>query len=346
MGHVQLRIALWHGTATPSKPMHLLSGDFQHRLKEVKSALEEARKQWLDGSASSPSVLKIFVGPEGLLAKADDEYAIAYDDFKLESSGLSKLSEGLLFIPGTVIWKKPAIKTSGEESSSSNRLDKIQGQLELYRKRGQTFSENASPHFSSHSHEKAGAARAQTVSKKLDKLREGWDGGKEGWDGGKDVFIVRNAAYAYYNQVRLLKYYKQVEYKPDYKKKTGEVSPLEKQQSRAIKFIPGHEDGVFQVPLAPETNIRCGVEICADHYKGQLKNSTQGKNVHLHFILSDYIYNYQQCVAAQPGGYIIHASTVHSQSGLFTHDSKPIDPVKSADLAVGKLECYAVTLEV
>lgn len=333
MGQVQLRIALWHGTASGLAPKHLLAGDFQSRLREVKSALEQARAQWLDTGA--PSELKIFVGPEGLLAKSDDECAVAYDDFKLEASGLKDLSQGLLFIPGTVIWKKPALKPSSE----TNRLDKLQGQLEHYQERGRSYSQLRYPSYSDSTHEKEAQSLSAKVDNKLKKLREDWNGGE-------NVFIVRNVAYAYYNRDRLLKYYKQVEYKPGGGKTSGEISSQEKQQSHAIKFIPGHEEGVFEVPLASDERVRCGMEICADHYNGQLKNSAQGRNVHLHFILSDYVYNNNQAFSARSGGYIVHASTVKSQSGLFAHDGKELTPVQSIELAVGMLRCYSVPLDV
>ncbi|WP_434385742.1 hypothetical protein [Melittangium boletus] len=347
MAQVQLRIALWHGEAPLSAPKHLLEGDFDTRLGAVKTALKVAREQWLDaGSGGSLPVLKIFVGPEGVLVKSDDEAAIGHDQFKLEAAGLKEASEGLLFIPGTVIWKKPAVKTSGEVPV--NRLDGIESKLKRYHQRGLDFSGKKNLSYSPQTHTLVGDARVSEVTKKLTKLRADWTHGE-------NVFIVRNVAYAYYEKTQLLKYYKQAEYKLNRGRKTGEFTQKDKEQSKAIKFIPGHEEGVFTVPLTEDARIRCGVEICADHYDGQLKHSATGGGVDLHFLLSDFSYTYANSVAVREGGYIIHASTARSESGVYTHDLNalarshsvdPLDPSQSKGKAAGTLSFYAVTLEV
>ena len=109
------------------------------------------------------------------------------------------------------------------------------------------------------------------------------------------------------------------------------------------------------MPLTQDARIRCGVEICADHYAGQLKHSATGGGVHLHFLLSDFSYTYANSVAVREGGYIIHASTARSESGVYTHDLKalarshsvdPLDPSQAKGKAAGTLSFYAVTLEV
>jgi hypothetical protein len=192
-----------------------------------------------------------------------------------------------------------------------DKLTKLQG---AYEQRGQDFSRTKNRSFEELSHQRAGTERWEKVQRKLGKLA--LDKKRIEPTVPRTGYIIRNAAYVYYDNKRLLQYFKQVEHKERGKTQSGEISQAEKKILNA-KFIPGYKDGVFELRSKGGGMLRCGLEVCADHYNGQLKHSTEGEQgVDLHFLLSDYSYNYVNNVAIRDNGYFIHASTVGPQSEI------------------------------
>ncbi|HZH75176.1 MAG TPA: hypothetical protein VEY88_04025 [Archangium sp.] len=342
MNELQLRVAIWGGQ-TPSGNM-FGSGklDLTQRITELETVLLKARK-WLDvtGGGTLP-VLKIFVAPEYLLIKSstnqEEEKAVSFDDFKLSTAEgkLRQLSQGLLFIPGTVVWKKPALKYPEPNNGGIpiDRVEKLKSKAHRYNTRLENYDLKMSGRVT------YGAEQdMETFKNRLGKI--------EKFDR-SNAYIARNAAYVYYDGDMVLKYYKQSEYRG--KKFNGkglsyELGNKDRQlHPKGIKFVPGYKEGVFQVEVQSGLFVHCGVEICADHSGQQLKHSITRKALHLHFILSDQVSNLERSVAVEPGGYVVHASTSSSSSGVFDHTLKKLPEASTEDVKYGRLTCYTQTL--
>lgn len=303
MKEVQLKVAVWTSIKAykyslfyrpfdNGLPLYNLDDpDLGKRMTELEAALQEA-KTWLDAPDGGMDTLRIFAAPEYTLvnSKADDtERAVSYEDFKQMAyeTKLAKLSTGLLLLPGTVLWKKPLV------SEKPFNLDDA----------------------------RVTGAMRQVLTKKRDKLAQ-----LKATDG-QSIQYVRNVALIYYDGERIFKYKKRAEYKAG--RRSGELSSGDKERKIepakrkhvAIKFLPGHKEGVFGVKLG-NTVITCGIEICADHAGANLVQTSGAQNIHLQFILSDHVSNLSPGIAVKEGGYIIHASTDTDVSGLFDHQFK------------------------
>jgi hypothetical protein len=335
MGKILLRVAIWGGKNPSGNLFDGQKLDLSQRVAALEDVVSKAR-EWLDvmegiGGETLPE-LRIFVAPEYLLIKSstalEDERAVSFDDFKLlqEESRLEKLSKGLLLIPGTVVWKKPALRDGGSEGGGSapDRLEKLKEQSDRYEERIKAYYKNRSGSVTF-----VATGEIESFEKKLGKLDK--------VDRSR-AYIARNAAYVYYDGKLLLKYYKQSEYRG---KKTLELSSADRKlHPKEIKFIRGYKEGLFKVELSKETIVRCGVEICADHPGQELKYSSTDGPLNLHFILSDQTANQKNSVAVGPGGYVVHASTSSDSSGLFNHALEKAEEAHIQDLKYGRLYCY------
>jgi hypothetical protein len=313
--------------------------NISERLTVLKEVLDKART-WLDIETSPLPVLKVFVAPEYLLLKSSNKKAISFDEFQLATSQsrLESWSEGLLFIPGTVVWKKPAATQS--EPPLTDRPLKIENKLERYADRQRNYYTRKSGAVSSLS-EKWIEQEQNSLREKLDKLKAAAPQ--------QDVYIARNVAYIYYDGKLLMSYKKQSEFKRRTSpKKTGELTALEKTSPKMkIKFVPGYKEGRFEVRLNESILVRCGVEICADHSTQQVKYAGDGKELDLQILLSDYISSASLSVAVKQGGYVVHASTDPDVSGVYDKELKQVaSAMESTSLTYGKLCYYAQELDV
>ncbi|MFE8596303.1 carbon-nitrogen hydrolase family protein [Archangium violaceum] len=158
----------------------------------------------------------------------------------------------------------------------------------------------------------------------------------------RDIQIVRNVALVFFDGELLFKYKKREEYKSG--KQTGEFSPGDKKEHSAIKFFPGHRDGVFPLKLGG-TSITCGIEICMDHNVGELRYTESAKNLHLHFIVSDHVTNKPEHSAVKEGGYVVHASTDVDMVGVFDHSFNSAGTRLSVKLEHGSLTYHQQVLK-
>ncbi len=345
MGKVRLRIVIWSGPKGAWGKPFLGAADPAYRLQRLTQVVGEARDQWLDKDVpSEPPVLKMFVAPESLLVKSDDERAFALDELKWEQAPFpavfTSLSQGLLLLPGTAIWKKPFVKGEQTRENYQQAHEKYAQKMPEYHERQMRFE--GAQGLSENTQKYRANLSSDIFKKKLSTV----DGQWQETDGARAVQIVRNVAYVYREGKRLLKYYKQGEDKLG--KKTRELKDKDKQAHTDIKFIPGHKEGGFSVDVAGAGTLRCGLEICVDHASGHLKFSESGKDVHLQFLLSDQIRVRKDRLTMRDGGYLVHASTINAadHSGLYDHAGNRAEPELNVKLVDSELLCYERELTV
>lgn len=345
MGKVRLRIVIWSGPKGAWGKPFLGPADPTQRLQRLTQVVGEARDQWLDKEVpSEPPVLKMFVAPESLLVKSDDERAFAFDELKWENArfpeAFAALSQGLLLLPGTAIWKKPLVK--GEQTRENHQKTQEQDTQRIPAYHERQMSHQGAQGLSANTQQYRANLSSAIFTKKLSTVHGQWQES----DGARAVQIVRNVAYVYREGKRLLKYYKQGEDKLG--KKTRELKDKDKQSHTDIKFIPGHKEGGFAVDVAGAGTLRCGLEICVDHAGGQLKFSESGKDVDLQFLLSDQIRVRKDRLTMRDGGYLVHASTINADdhSGLYDHQGNRALPELNVKLVDSELLCYKRELTV
>lgn len=348
MGKIQLRIAIWSGQKSAWGKTFLGSATADNRLKRLAEVVGFARTQWLDvGDSSGLPVLKIFVAPESTLTKSEEERAFAFSELQWKNARFTDafvdLSQGLLLIPGTAIWKKPLVKEtpSTVESLEPVKL-KHEGLLKEYHQRQLSYYKEKG--YSESGQRDTANLGLRRLQKKLTTIQGRWS------PSSTNIYIARNVAYVYLDGKKLLKYYKQSEDKLN--GKTQEVHAKDKDAHTDIKFIPGHQEGSFDVNLEEIGTLHCGLEICVDHTGGQLKFSEGGKNVHLQFLLSDVSYLNKNSLSVRPGGYLVHACTAASLdtergvSGLYDDKGTWINTAEWHTMVDSELLCYSVELTV
>lgn len=325
MPEIQLKVAVW----TNDKPhnYNLLHKDLnlEARVAALQQALLQART-WLDAPSdrSGCQTLRIFIAPENILVDAkpleqsqEKASAVSFEDFKVFCQQdkledvctgiLPALSQGLLFIPGTVLLKKPL------KSKESLKLGEHEARMRSsYRAEYPNAPKSFEQSFVD--------VEMKKLEKKLEHIDRRTVGEKKNpAKDPDDVQIARNVALVFFDGGLLSKYKKRSEHKPT--KRTGELTSGDKEAHTAIKFFPGYKDGVFSLRLG-DASLSCGIEVCADHAGGQLRYSQSAQHLHLQFIVSDHVSNLERSIAVKKGGFIIHASTDKDVSGLFDHEFK------------------------
>ena len=350
MPKLRLKIAIWSGPASSWGQTFLGDKSIDQRFARLTEVLDKARADWLDTSLGIENpdtpVLKIFVAPESTLIRSGNARAFDFDELRLEGEHFTKkfetLSRGLLLVPGTAVWKKPA---------TPERMMKLEQRAEgAFRERTTEFYQHKWPDSPGSVHQDKAKTDVDAFQKKLVPLHAQPD----------TAFIGRSVSYIYHDGERRLKYYKQGEDKKG--GNTTEIRDADKKMHRGappsegkkglagIKFIPGHQDGRFTVELGGGRVVRCGVEVCVDHVQQQLKFSRDGQNLHLHFLVSDTTYLNKDYVAAEAGGYVVHACTNYALgdrgvSGLYDHAAKLIPANKEEKMLDSLLLYYARDLE-
>jgi predicted amidohydrolase len=107
---------------------------------------------------------------------------------------------------------------------------------------------------------------------------------------GSEAYMARNTAYLFYEGQELCRYHKN----GDFHEVTHGMDTV---------FIPGGKPGSFPIQKA-----KFGFEICFDNNLKVLKTTVPSADrPHVHIIMSAYVEGKEETVAAQPGGYVIHA---------------------------------------
>ncbi len=85
-----------------------------------------------------------------------------------------------------------------------------------------------------------------------------------------------------------------------------------------MMFIPGTQDQCPQIGNGQRKH-RFGLEICADHANGILKDRNPDK-LHFHLVVSDAVKSEPAFMAMAKGGYFLHASTNPNECRVFRHE--------------------------
>lgn len=253
----------------------------------------------------------VFLAPEYFFTEPGNQRAPLPEDQRLEIEekllGLSRKFPRILLVPGTVFYRKELVRGI---DSSVLKFDSVTGQRTLLK----TTNPDRRARFVQKTQHFINTVPAQRDP--TDRDLSAWAGSGYNASGhmvpslneiaghlgdpNKQPGVAKNSAYILLGGRRIAKYDKQSDW--------GEALGGAPDQ---LAFIPG----TFQ--QCPQLNgYRFGMEICYDHFIGMLarRNVTP---LHLHFLVSDWVYANTGNMAMSPGGYFAHASTNYLQSALW-----------------------------
>lgn len=227
----------------------------------------------------------------------------------------------LLFVPGSIAYKKPFLKANDCSEDIAARYAKVQQRLDLgaaqiesvYTKAGYTVDRNfarAQPLSSPMS-----GQAARTTDDKLSMLRKGAN------NRFRDTFLGLNKMYMYHRGKVIATYRKKCDF--------HEVLPGYTQ--RTI-FVPGYKSG-----RATVAGIPLGLEICLDHGTGVLADtgSATGDLPFIHMLASAFVSIEPGNVRVRNGGYVIHASSEESVNGAWRVTPGGVQRVANQPINVG-----------
>jgi predicted amidohydrolase len=293
--------------------------------------------------SGDPSVL--FVVPEYFFARpaAGDGHGLnelrhleeaEKDKIVRELVLISKKFPDMLFVPGTVAWRKPFERSGAKlyhakpgadfgKPKTVSRVDKALASLTGY-------ADKLKLSYDRPLSGAMGNTPAYTTQQKINLLGPLFR---------LPDFMARNTAYVLLNAVVLCKYNKQ----GDFHEVLGEKN--------STVYIPGKLDGRFQLTLKESDQKRkrnrmdFGIEVCLDHAFGTTANEIGhlGK-VDVHIISSAQVANNEKNVAVRDGGYLVHASsnkdfTTVKKSGVW-FESKPAHrmPVDNFEMSFWEMD--------
>ncbi|MDD2052188.1 hypothetical protein NPS46_06465 [Pseudomonas putida] len=255
----------------------------------------------------SPKPWGVFIAPEYLFAHPSVNGSHVYGEQRHLEQGdkerllewlklVSAACEGMIIVPGTVAWQKPAERPvvnppAPPGTKPFSRTEKAFGALLQHANR--FFAGDLDAQLSSAS----GNQNALTTGAKMVSLLLA---------PANTLKFARNTAYVLYDGRLLLKYNKGSDF---HEVLTG----------LTVIHIPGCKPGVFSVrPEGGGRDIKFGVEICLDHMFHTLGHSIPpDDSVDVHLLVSAYVAPWLTVSGVSMSGYVIHASSNASYSGVY-----------------------------
>ena len=327
------------GTLSMQERMNLLGAVVKQAYERIAGGFIRSLPDSI--SDVPPRWALMFVAPEYLFARSDTAHLITEAEKRevvLRLQALSRHWPELVLIPGTIAWKKPAVRPVDERFRKDPQTGKRTGS-EKTRDRLGKFSERVTregverrvlaEHVVDQRNAGLGpnARRLAETTRREDVIVER---DKAVDDAARAVakmksnlalapqhcFLARNTLYAFYNGAEVGRYHKRADYKEVFAGEDG---------GGFVIFEPGVPgDGCgsrFEVK-----GIRFGVEICKDHAVGYLsQRSIERPDVHV--LVSAAVQLVEQHVFVRPGSFLVHASSDPECSGVWRNTGAAVEKV-------------------
>lgn len=322
----KLVVALW---SVPTQHMQNLSLDT--RVNGLRSAAkrtyEVATKEiGSKGGSLSDKPYALFVAPEYFIAMpatggghgVGDQRHIEETEKELRLGELKQISQdykGIIFVPGTIAWRKPLVRSGAKlyhskgsqvgQLKTVSRAEKAKDALQFYANR-----HHLGPHAQLSGPLSVGIGpvrNAPTTHQKLTALEDAGPILSLGAD-----YVARNTAYVLLDGDVRFKYNKQ-----------GDFHEVLKDDGTTV-HIPGKLDGRFQMKTTNSSDrpIDFGIEICLDHvFQTTAKEIPHLGQVDVHIISSAQVRERKENVAVRPDGYLVHACSNPAYTGVKKHNT-------------------------
>jgi predicted amidohydrolase len=283
---MHIYVALWSRDTE-----HKLNVDQDTRLSDLKEAVKAAHAVYEEQAKNTAytfgdKIKAIFLAPEYLFTNKREEaqeLSRAIDVTKAEGiltelCSFSKNYDGMLIIPGTVIYRHPVEKDAQALTGTKD----IQAKLAL----SKAAQEDKTGRLS----RLAPPGESFDIGSKVKTL-----------EGGNGVtHLVKNRLHAFLKG-KVVANYGKIADRYEVADKGG-----------TDLFVPGRQAGVQDIE-----GLKFGFEVCYDHDLGVLKALGGVNSVDFHVILSAWVDGEQKNMLAREGGFVLHACSDKDRSNVY-----------------------------
>ena len=317
---------------------------YEHLASDVRSASDNNN---VDATPVRRAFL--FVAPEYLFAESDRAHLISEDrkrDVVLRLQAMSHEHNGMILVPGTIAWKKPALRPVDERFKKDPHTGLRTGPekvLSRFAKATDRITRAGMERhgLATHVVDRQFAEMSPNVQQAMAQHRTGMvkDEREKAWSASEKAnaaldknlqtapercFLARNTLYAFYNGAEVGRSHKRADY--------YEVFDDEADGGYVI-FEPGAPGDGRGNRFAVD-GLRFGVEICKDHAVGYLsQRSPEQPDVQV--LVSAAVQVVTEHGFVPPGCYLVHASSDPECTGIWLNTGFGVEKVDTETEGTG-----------